>query len=328
MALGRQRLSVVTGDQTALRLPLCCAGCGAAAGHSRCERGWQATAGLIVPYCSDCLRHVARPRLLALAATLASLLSALAAAVLLPLGAGVSVLMSSLGALVFATVPLLLCWGLATLGFPGQLTCPVFFTKDGLVCARHAYALELAQLSQSRVVRRWLRPRLFNRTAWFGPLTALVLTPFAFELTHPPLRVINLADERIVVFADRLRLGDVLPSSSESPAAGQEFRVPAGRHQLVARTIQGQTVASVSVRIAVGRAHLFAPGAPAGCFWLERRAYGKERRAEHEREPLESEERFWVMPSEVDSWFVPLPEEDSSLVSGGLLTALRQGHCR
>jgi hypothetical protein len=95
------------------------------------------------------------------------------------------------------------------------------------------------------------------------------------------------------------------------------------------RDLAGGSVAAAAARLFSGRHHLFAPASPGVCFWLETHTYG--RTSETERSPpLESDDRFWVLPDETQGLFAPAPvaPEDSPMRStGGKSVVLRQGRC-
>ena len=116
-------------------------------------------------------------------------------------------------------------------------------------------------------------------------------------------------------------------ATTESASAGVDVTIPAGWRDLEARSIRGERLATARVRIQAGRQHLFAPGSPGYCFWLESTTYGR-RVGATRIEPLEGHGRFWTLPQGVDTWFVPNPPAASAdaVSTGGVLTALRQGH--
>jgi hypothetical protein len=129
-------------------------------------------------------------------------------------------------------------------------------------------------------------------------------------------------DGRLAIFLE--------PTSGESPAAGVELRVPSGTRELVVRSAaDGRLLSRQTARFEGGREHLFAPGSDGYCFWLESTGYGRARTERALRQPLEGEEKFWILPRGVDTWFAPNPPagEQSVRASGGVLTALRQAPC-
>jgi hypothetical protein len=128
---------------------------------------------------------------------------------------------------------------------------------------------------------------------------------------------------------DGRRVVGVEPTSVENGSAGEEVRITAGEHELVARTPGGRVVEQARVRVQGGHPHLFAPGSEGNCFWLESAEYGRGRANEPEREPLEGETHFWVLPSELGGFFRPVPEQAKaeSRLTGGMVTVLRQAPC-
>jgi hypothetical protein len=124
-------------------------------------------------------------------------------------------------------------------------------------------------------------------------------------------------------------LGSVDPSSSESPRAGRQFRVPAGPHRLSAVTLDGRVLSDEQVSVRPASEHLYAPASSSRCFWLETTNYGRQAAKPTRRQWLAHEPRFWLIPERVDTWFAPNPTPlaEDQRSTGGSLTALRQGRC-
>jgi hypothetical protein len=283
---------------------------------------------LLVGYCEDCAVHVARHATRRLAAALASILAGVALATAIPIVFPWAELSASLVPAFLGALLPLATHAIASRR-PGHASNgrAVFFLSEGeLACLRRAYAEELAA-SIGAPLRSIRRPR---RVPWPELLAAvavsLVGAPVSFAFQHPELRILNLGDVPIDVYADGHALGRVEPSTGESPLAGLDVRVPAGFRELVSLDPGGQVVARVRVAVYAGSRHLYAPGGDA-CFWLEKVGYGRDR-SPPEYTELTGSDRFWAVPDEVRSWFVPNAEPGRfESTTGGTSTALRQRSC-
>jgi hypothetical protein len=119
----------------------------------------------------------------------------------------------------------------------------------------------------------------------------------------------------------------VEPSSGESPLAGLELRLPAGERTLLVVDTEGGMVAQAQVTLQAGARHLYAPGSDDVCFWLETVSYGREQKRP-DYVPLGGGERFWVLPEQVNGWFMPSPPvPEGARATGGSSTVLRQAPC-
>lgn len=93
-------------------------------------------------------------------------------------------------------------------------------------------------------------------------------------------------------------------------------------------------MSDVSVILRNGSRHLFAPGAREGCLYVQRLAYGRSglnQTADYrvvQVEPLQSEQRFWVVASDIDPWFVPERASKGGVTTGGVVSLMRMGRCR
>ena len=328
--LRRRTHFVVRGEPQNWVLGGGCACCGALARHWQREwRAWGAHA-VIVPYCEACAVHAARPRILGLAACLSSLLVGTAAAALLSLGAFASMWTVTCGAALLSVVPLLLAARVPLSRSAGHCAAgrAAFLVPDGLACRNPRWAKDLARRHHSTVERRRLAESRLSPLAITGPVVAFILAPAFYSLFHPWVRVVNLTDKRLELSLDGVALGEVAPSSGESPAAGRELRFAAGSRRLRATDRSGKVVYNATVSILGGRRHLFAPGAKAGCFFIERRAFGRAVSPEPKRQALAGDGQFWVIPKSVDAWFVDAPSSTQQSLTGGVVTLLRQGDCR
>jgi hypothetical protein len=170
------------------------------------------------------------------------------------------------------------------------------------------------------------------RSRWLvAPLAIAALAAIAAAMLHrfhhPILRILNLGEATLELFVDGRPLGRVLPSSAESPSAGLEIRLPAGRRVLEVRQIDGHLVDRVSARVFSGSSHLYAPASPDTCFWLEARGYGRDAGPERITR-LEGEERFWTISEQVRGWFSPNPPGGADArATGGTSVVLRQAPC-
>lgn len=285
---------------------------------------------LLVGYCANCLQHIARSNTQRLAALLASALLAASLAFGLPILAP----NLSLGACAACTLfgglfPLIsLRFQQRARAGHAARTAAVFFRAPlELVCESRRFAEALAK-STSALIEPASRTR-FRLGLELAPVLAFALVgaPWSFAHQHPRLRVLNANDRTIEVWVDGQSIGQIEPSGSESPTAGIQLRVPAGRREL--RTIDSGSgiLARGLVEAVPGREHLYAPGAPTTCFWVERTAYGRAG-AHFERVPLTGATRFWVVPNDVQGWFIPNPPADAKArTSGGTTAVLRQGSC-
>lgn len=139
--------------------------------------------------------------------------------------------------------------------------------------------------------------------------------------------MLNLGDLPIELRVDSRVVARVEPSSGESPFAGAEVNVPAGRRTFEARDAEGGAVDQSEVEVLAGAHHLYAPASPETCFWLETRGYGRAAR-KPAYEPLQGSERFWAIPDDVHGWFSPATEANPDVrVTGGDARVLRQAPC-
>ncbi len=316
-----------------LILPGNCACCGGVAASSRVEIRSSDGASLIVPYCTDCQRHASAVTTRTLAVTVASCLLAATLAATLPLLDEMQGLVAyGTIVLVGALVPVVgsLFWPRRIV--PGHTAAgrSVWWLSDGrLACTNPRWAAELAVEAGVEPRRETLGERVFSPWMLAGVLMALGSAPFSWWLYHPLVRVVDLTGSRIELRLDGRAVASVQPTSAESPAAGVELRLPAGKHLLESRDSHGQVVASAEVFIHTGADHLYAPGARGYCFWLETTGYGRAGGQGPVIRPLAGTARFWALPVDVDTWFSPnpAPSRDDVRSSGGELTALRQALC-
>ncbi|HWA72942.1 MAG TPA: hypothetical protein VG937_11425 [Polyangiaceae bacterium] len=285
---------------------------------------------LLVGYCEACAAHVARDATRRLAAALASLLLGLSLSAALPIvfpwqREDVCVLLAGVGAL----LPLWLGrLGRRKLAGHAALARAVSFRAPGeLVCLHGSYAQKVAEQSAA-LAAPVPAPRF---VPWLELLLAVVVValvaPLSYSFHHPSVRVLELGPAPTELFVDGHRVARVEPSSGESPLAGLELRLPAGERSLVSVDAEGKPVASARISLQAGRRHLYAPGSADICFWLETTSYGREQKRP-DRVPLQGEIRFWVLPEEVNGWFMPSPPApEGARATGGSTTVLRQAPC-
>jgi hypothetical protein len=318
-------------DPSGAVVPTQCACCGAAASVSRAERRRHDGKTLIVPYCGACHEHASAAETRVLALSLAALLLAVGTAVALPLvwdwvTAPVYVLCVMLAAgLPAALGPLLPAGPGIHPHAPGRA---VWWSRGrALTCTNETWATALADANRVPIESARVRERLWSPWMLSATVVAAVGAPFWLSFQRADLRVLNLTDSRLLFEAAGRPLALVEPSSAESPAAGVDVRIPAGRRTLEVFAQDGRLVQRTSVFVQAGRQHLYAPASPTFCFWLETTDYARPGPPQIER--LIAEDRFWVLPTDVDTWFAPNPPAASLGVrsTGGVLVALRQGRC-
>lgn len=320
-------------DPTAAVVPTGCACCGAPASLTLSERRRSDAKTLIVPYCESCHDHASTVATRTLALSLAALLLGLSTAVAVPLLWDWVTLPAYVAAVLLAAgLPAAL--GQVVRSGPGAKPhAPgkaVWWEGDGVLAGTNmAWARELATANRARVDSACVRERLWSPWMLSAAVVGLVAAPFWLSYQHASVRVLNLTDLPLRLSADGRQLALVEPSSAESPAAGVDVRVPAGRRILEVSTRAGHLVRRTSVFIQAGRQHLYAPASPAYCFWLETTTYDSDNPSQPQMEPLVGDDRFWVLPTQLDTWLAPNPPAASLGVrsTGGVLVALRQGRC-
>lgn len=328
-ARAREHGFLVRLPQTPLVLPETCASCGLPATRRvRIEDGKSTT--LLLGYCEACADAREQRLTRRIASALGALLVASALAAALPIAFPFqSVWLGAPIVFLGGLVPLCIGWLFGRLRpLPGQGRDAAWFRAPSeLVCRNRAFARELAARAGTEAEELALARRELPLTLPLLALVALIAAPASHAFHHPRVRVLALTPRPFELSVDGRWFGRVEPSSSESPAAGKDLRVPAGSRELLAVDVDGELVARVRVDVHAGKQHLFAPAAPQICFWLETTGYGREK-ADTDVVPLDSAARFWVIPSDVRGWFVPAPPPESSGASGGRTTVLRQGACR
>jgi hypothetical protein len=220
--------------------------------------------------------------------------------------------------------------------WPRQVRAPhtssglaVTATMSGeLVCTRDVFAEQTALLNEVEFQRRARWPDI--GAAWFliGPVcVALSVLPLFF-LHTAPLRLLNLSDETLFFMVDQRLVATLRPTRNESPLAGRQLRVPAGKHTVTVVSYSGHVLTEQPLSFSSRNQHLFAPGPHEHCFWIETTSYGRAQQAV-ERQPLADTRSFWSLALPIDSWFAPNPPavEQDKRSSGGQMTALRHGPC-
>lgn len=321
---------VIVADPGSLTLAPSCACCGAPAVHCRRESRRGDEACVMIPYCTDCLQHSSRSEGFATAAVWGGLLLGLFSAPLLSLGPTVPKWIATLGATALSLIPVFV---VAVSAFPRPPShrawgSAAVLTQSGLACSSQRFARRVVSDNPTaHIALCRLRPVLLGPLFAMGPLAALILTPFCHDAFHPWVRVINLTDHPFTVMVDGQPLGTVEPSSRESPRAGYKWRIAAGNRHLQARGPEG-TLWDITVRLVGGHEHLFAPDSAPECFRVESYTFGRSQLPNVTSVVLDNKERFWVLPVEVDSWFVAPPPVEPNRSTGGKVTVVRQGTCR
>lgn len=325
----RQHWILPIESDTLPRMPGLCACCLAKPSASKREADAHSGTCIIVPYCVECQRHAARPRVMRLGTMYASILLAVFVGALLAT-LWPSWWQTSLCAVAISLLPLL--WS-RWLSLPRQLGHAargqaVVVIPRGIAFASQMYA-KLAQEALGSSARVGaLRTRRLGALDLLGPVMALLLTPSLNYLFFPVIRVLNLTDRTLIVSVDDGPLVHVEPTSTESPAAGVVTYAPSGRHRMVARDEDGVVASDVVVQVRSGFRHLYAPGANDACFYLQRVSHGRSQFDGDTIVPLTSNERFWVIPNSVDLWFAPESAVRSGATTGGVVTHLRMRRCR
>ncbi len=307
-----------------------CANCLAAAkgGHREVIRG--NGGDVLVPYCPDCLSSMHRNGIAALSWNLSSILLGVAACLYLPLIPWISERAATVIAASVAGLPWLVgqVWKGILQGNAAVREKAVYVEADGLLCLNSQWAMGLGNLLGVDIHSTQFKVKSQVGWACGGVVIALVATPWFHDFFHPIVRMLNLTDDALIVFADNHELAKVQPTSGENSMAGAFIRVPAGKRRLTARHLDGTTIDDLTAYIFAGRGHLFAPGRPDGiCFWLERSALGRAGNGTIARRVLAQQTSFWSLNADIDVWFRPALGSKSAYFTGGVVTALRQGTC-
>lgn len=312
--------------------PAACACCLAVAPRSLVVRGGFDEA-ISVHYCDECLRHASAARTRVLSTWLASSVLGVTSALSLPvLLAGIDTALVCGVSVLAALLPVVLAvvWRRR----PRESHCTAgeavwWRRKHELVCENQRYARAAARHNALETATAE-RPRWrWSAWYWVGPLATLIALPASIMFNSATVRVLNLTRADYVLVVDGRPLAVVKRTSAESPAAGRELRIGAGRRHLMAITVDGELLSERYVSLAGGGQHLFSPANDAVCFWLEFTSYGRQQPVGPRTLALAAGAAFWVLPEQVDTWFAPspLPVADDKRSSGGRLTALRQGPC-
>ncbi len=288
---------------------------------------------VIVQYCSECHRHASRPGTRLLLGALVGLLGAFSIAGFVPpVWPHLSLATHCALAAVGAAFPIALALFIPRRPSAGHSSAgrAVWWTSEQrIACTNTHWAARVAESSGAQIEVARIREPLPWQWLVTAVLGVFVTVPVFHVLHRPPLRIVNLSQQRLWVTVDDRPLAVVDATSSESPLAGAEVRVPAGRRKLEARTREGRLVSSISATFQPLGEHLYAPGSRDYCFWLETTAYGRTELDQPTLEALSGDDRFWALPAKVDTWFAPNPEPSlaDTRSSGGALTALRQARC-
>jgi hypothetical protein len=318
----------ITGE--AVVVPSDCACCLAPA--SRTDKVTLAGRELFVGYCDACARHQGAVRIERLAVVVASgvLAATLAAALpLLPREGSLFTLFSLVVSGALLPVGLAaLCRRKLDAGHAAS-GLAVRARNDALECANPTFAEALARANGAETTSAPFREARVHPAFALHLVWAPLLAWFVSDFARPIVRIVNLTGDPISVEVDGAHMLSVAPTSVESPSAGAEVRIPAGRRNLIARRENGEQFETSSVEIELGKNHLYAPGSAEYCFWLEESALGRRGAGVTHRERLEGPPYFWALPDELGGWFAPAPAsiDPEAKLSGGVITVLRQAPC-
>jgi hypothetical protein len=311
-------------------VPLC-SHCLAATDGGRRELGPGNTGGVVIPYCESCLLKIGQSSVGAMAWMLASMTSGVAASLFLPMLPWIAEGTAIGGAFVFAVLPLVLgqVWGRRQEQHPSFRGKAVFAITDGLACLNPEWASRLSNCVGAEVQKKRLRVKSRAVWAYIGTAIALLATHAIYGFFHSFVRILNLTDDVLMVSVDEHRLANVPSTSSENPLAGLLIRVPTGRRRFLAHRVDGTLVDQVTADVFTARSHLYAPGRPKTvCFWLEHTSLGRSQWGNAKREGLARKSSFWSIQDNIDVWFGPAYSSGATRLTGGVVTALRQGPCR
>lgn len=311
-------------------LPAGCANCGEIAGQ--CSKEQERGRTLLVPYCTRCFLTLERERTRNFFAALAGVILAATLLLTVPrLWGNAGVVAYASVAVLGAALPVFVALLVRAVPGEGQTSggrAVWWLGPQALACTASGWAAELVQKNDGATSRSERLRAPFVWPLLTGPVLALAIAPLSFALQHPKVVILNLGLQPFTVVVDGRAVGEVPITSLESPTSGVHVRLAAGarRVELVSRA--GQTLASETLLVHAGHAHLYAPLSDEHCFWLERDAYGRAERPEQRYGKLPEGTRFWTLPRDVDTWFHQNPDpstDDRS--SGGTLLAVRHARC-
>lgn len=328
----RRASGVVVSHPELFLAPAACACC---LGHAARPLRVRAVAAhsITVNYCDDCLRHASAARTRILAVCVASVLLGLTTALALPiLAAGVGTAWVAGAALLATALPVLLAvaWRRQPrAGHSSRGEAVRWRGREQLLCTNEGYARLAARHNRLERVEVWTPLLSWSSWYWVGPVATLLALPASIMFNTAVVRALNLTASDYTLVVDGHVLAEVPATSAESPAAGREFRLAAGRRHFQAIARDGTLLSDREVFVRGGAQHLYAPGNSETCFWLEFTSYGRQKVHGPQRVELARGVEFWLLSEPVDTWFAPspLPVADDTRSSGGRLTALRQAPC-
>lgn len=162
--------------------------------------------------------------------------------------------------------------------------------------------------------------------AWLG---------LVHSLGGAQVRVIVSGKEKAVLLVDARHSGTIAPTNAEDPRAGQSLRVLGGRRQLELISHSGARLGRATRTIWPGLTYIVGQLPPGKCLFWESRKYGRDA-SRSIIFPVGGEGPIWELDEAVDSWFIPLEEEESQTeageadweTSGGIRRAIRLLPCR
>lgn len=187
-----------------------------------------------------------------------------------------------------------------------------------LICSRRRYrrvldeeGFERAPLPERTPVERdsigTLRASLLS--------LGLVVLGLIHALGGATLRVIQSGDEDAFLLVDARQSGRVAPTNSEDPTAGKFVRILGGRRHLQFVSAEGSILANETLTIWPGRTYIVGHLPPGRCLFWEKRSYGNAERSVVF--PLPGSGPIWELTDRVDSWFLPLGDEEASPADEG-----------
>lgn len=179
------------------------------------------------------------------------------------------------------------------------------------------------------------RGRLVRKSEALGLVGALAVSLIVggfgvYRWWHPSVRVMNLGEERLAIFADGREIGRLNGIQGEIPNAGILVRVPRGGRVLEARKENGELVDRSFARVGSGRVEVYVPEKAGQCFWIEQEIYGSVSGPRSSLRRLTQPGSFLVVEETIDAFFQGNPgiHGGDRVFSGGIRRALRYGSCK
>ncbi|RYE89612.1 MAG: hypothetical protein EOO75_11510, partial [Myxococcales bacterium] len=141
-------------------------------------------------------------------------------------------------------------------------------------------ALRTRLLGRREQLKAWARhqlPPLWRRYRRHALAAAAlsVLTLLWWLDRFARLRVVNTLADPVELRIDGRARAWLLPTTSETPEAGAELRLPPGFHRVTLVSPAGVKVEELDVNLPPHSRYLLAPSDGDQCFWVEHTAYGQ-----------------------------------------------------